>query len=390
MASQTTTYQFPYPQGIDTPNIHTDIQNLAQRMETVLSESFVKLSGNNTLSGNLTAASFVKTGGSATEFLKANGSVDTNTYLTTSAASSTYLTQSSASTTYQPLDADLTSIAAISTNGILINTSGTWSTITDSSTNWDTAYTDRFKWDGGSTGLTASTGRTSLGATTVGSNLFTLANPSTISFIKINADNTVSTESAASFISSLGLGTMATETASNYLTTSNASLTYQPLDTDLTELAGINASSGSTGLVKRNANNTYSIDTTAYLTSVTAHASSHESGGTDEIRGALTYNTISGSGSLTLSTSNTTHGLNRMNFINHSGALTLTLPTDTTFATGTQIHFLVTSSNAGVVQFVTNGVSSQGSKYKFNGQHSAVTAVKTGASTWTIFGNLIA
>jgi hypothetical protein len=30
-------------------------------------------------------------------------------------------------------------------------------------TNWDTAYTDRNKWDGGATGLTASTGRTSLG-----------------------------------------------------------------------------------------------------------------------------------------------------------------------------------------------------------------------------------
>ncbi len=34
---------------------------------------------------------------------------------------------------------------------------------TDSSTNWNTAYTDRNKWDGGSTGLTAATGRTSLG-----------------------------------------------------------------------------------------------------------------------------------------------------------------------------------------------------------------------------------
>lgn len=30
-------------------------------------------------------------------------------------------------------------------------------------TNWDTAYTDRLKWDGGSTGLNASTARTSLG-----------------------------------------------------------------------------------------------------------------------------------------------------------------------------------------------------------------------------------
>ena len=34
---------------------------------------------------------------------------------------------------------------------------------TSSQTNWDTAYTDRLKWDGGATGLTASTGRTSLG-----------------------------------------------------------------------------------------------------------------------------------------------------------------------------------------------------------------------------------
>ena len=38
---------------------------------------------------------------------------------------------------------------------------------TDSSTNWDTAYTDRLKWDGGSTGLNASTGRTSLGLGTM-------------------------------------------------------------------------------------------------------------------------------------------------------------------------------------------------------------------------------
>ena len=34
---------------------------------------------------------------------------------------------------------------------------------TSSQTNWDTAYTDRMKWDGGSTGLVASTARTSLG-----------------------------------------------------------------------------------------------------------------------------------------------------------------------------------------------------------------------------------
>ena len=78
---------------------------------------------------------------------------------------------------------------------------------TASQTNWDTAYTDRNKWDGGSTGLTASTGRTSLGATTVGGNLFTLTNPTAVTFLRINADNTVSTLDAATFRTAIGAGT---------------------------------------------------------------------------------------------------------------------------------------------------------------------------------------
>lgn len=71
--------------------------------------------------------------------------------------------------------------------------------------NWNTAYTDRLKWDGGSTGLVAATGRTSLGGTTVGSAFFTLTNPSTITFPRINADNTVTALSAANFKTALSL-----------------------------------------------------------------------------------------------------------------------------------------------------------------------------------------
>lgn len=81
---------------------------------------------------------------------------------------------------------------------------------TASQTNWDTAYTDRLKWDGGSTGLTASTGRTSLGATTVGGNLFTLTNPSAVTFVRLNADNTVSALSASDFRTAIGAGTSST------------------------------------------------------------------------------------------------------------------------------------------------------------------------------------
>lgn len=78
---------------------------------------------------------------------------------------------------------------------------------TTSQTNWDTAYTDRLKWDGGSTGLVAATGRTSLGATTLGGNLFTITNPSAITFPRFNADNTVSALDAATFRSAIGAGT---------------------------------------------------------------------------------------------------------------------------------------------------------------------------------------
>jgi hypothetical protein len=73
--------------------------------------------------------------------------------------------------------------------------------------NWGTAYSERLRWDGGSTGLTASTGRTSLGATTLGSNLFTVPNVAEISFVRINANNTVTTQNLADFKTTLGLAT---------------------------------------------------------------------------------------------------------------------------------------------------------------------------------------
>ena len=59
----------------------------------------------------------------------------------------------------------------------------------------------------GGTGATASSGaRTNLGATTVGSNLFTLTNPSAITFPRFNADNTVSALDATAFRTAIGAG----------------------------------------------------------------------------------------------------------------------------------------------------------------------------------------
>lgn len=64
--------------------------------------------------------------------------------------------------------------------------------------------------NGGSGATTAAAARTNFGATTIGSNLFTLTNPSAITFLRVNADNTVSALDAATFRTAIGAGTSST------------------------------------------------------------------------------------------------------------------------------------------------------------------------------------
>ena len=60
---------------------------------------------------------------------------------------------------------------------------------------------------GGSGATTASAARTNFGATTLGGNLFTITNPSAVTFPRFNADNTVSSLNAADFRTAIGAGT---------------------------------------------------------------------------------------------------------------------------------------------------------------------------------------
>lgn len=63
----------------------------------------------------------------------------------------------------------------------------------------------------GGTGATTNTAaRTNLGATTLGSNLFTITNPSAVTFPRFNADNTVSSLNAVDFRTAIGAGTSST------------------------------------------------------------------------------------------------------------------------------------------------------------------------------------
>jgi Chaperone of endosialidase len=78
--------------------------------------------------------------------------------------------------------------------------------------------------NGGTGSTTASGARTNLGASTLGANVFTITNPSAITFPRFNADNTVSALNAADFRTAIGAGTSSTTgtvtsiTAGTYLT----------------------------------------------------------------------------------------------------------------------------------------------------------------------------
>jgi hypothetical protein len=169
--------------------------------------------------------------------------------------------------------------------GIALSTGTTWTTsITNNSSNWNTAFTDRLKWDGGSTGLVAATGRTSLGGTTVGQSMFTLTNPSAITFPRFNADNSVTALSAANFRTAIGAGTVTTVTAAagtpisitNNTTTpeltmnaASASVPGYLLSADWTTFNNKQNAINGTGFVKATGT-TISYDNSTYLTTTDA------------------------------------------------------------------------------------------------------------------------
>lgn len=192
--------------------------------------------------------------------------------------------------------------------GIALSTGTTWTTsITNNSSNWNTAYTDRLKWDGGSTGLVAATGRTSLGGTTIGQSMFTLTNPSAITFPRFNADNTVDARSAANFRSDIGAGTVTSVTASG--TAGNPLSITNTTTTPIIEL--LSATSGRNGYLTstdwttfNNKQNTITLTTTgtsgaSTLVGSTLNIPQYTSGG-----GTVT--SVSGTGAISVATGTTT------------------------------------------------------------------------------------
>lgn len=76
---------------------------------------------------------------------------------------------------------------------------------------------------------------------------------------------------------------------SSYLTTATAASTYQPLDADLTAIAAL---AGTTGLLKKTAANTWSLDTSTYLTANQSISVTGDATGTGTTAITLTLATV--------------------------------------------------------------------------------------------------
>lgn len=118
-----------------------------------------------------------------------------------------------------------TGLTYTTATGVFSLTSGFIIPTTTEQTNWN----KYMQWDGGSTGLVAATGLTSLGGTKLGKLLFKITNPASITFPRFNADSTVSVLSAEAFRTAIGAGT----SSATGTVTSVAALTLGTTGTDL-------------------------------------------------------------------------------------------------------------------------------------------------------------
>jgi hypothetical protein len=129
--------------------------------------------------------------------------------------------------------------------------------------------------NGGTGATTAATARTNLGATTVGASVFTLTNPSAITFPRFNADNTVSALDAATFRTAIGAGTSSTTgtvtsvaaTVPTFLSISGSPITSSGTLAITLSGTALPTSSGGTGLTSFTANGVaYASSTSALAT----------------------------------------------------------------------------------------------------------------------------
>lgn len=185
----------------------------------------LSVTNNVTVGGTITASDFVLTGGSTGGTgLSLNSLDDVITVAPYAPANGQILAYDTAVESGKWIPKTLTTTLAVQNNGTAVGSRqtlnfipGTGITLSTTDDGSKVNVTINSQLSGtvqvsqGGTGATdAATARTNLGATTVGSNLFTLTNPSAIRFLRVNADNTVSALDAAAFRTAIGAGTSST------------------------------------------------------------------------------------------------------------------------------------------------------------------------------------
>jgi len=242
----------------------------------------------------------------------------------------------------------------------------------------------------GGTGATDAAGiRTAAGATTVGGNVFTLTNPSAITFPRFNADNTVSALDAATFRTAIGAGTGAGTVTG---VTGTAPVVSSGGTAPAISMAA--ASSGVNGYM-----------TGTYATKLDGIAAGAQPGtvtsvsGTGTVSGLTLTGTVTSSGSLTLGGAIGT--LNQNTTGNAATATTATNlsggtvnATTGTFNGGTSLPLTLTTSSAGPWAIALTrsdlGMSSQvyngtGTQWYFQHRPSFAGATPLDSSNYTSY-----
>jgi len=399
-------FNLQYPLSSDPVNVHGDIQALAEDVAAALNGVAFKNNSNTfaatnifsassadpivtvtqsgsgaaiSTTGKIVAGEFELSGGTSSQFLKGDGSTDSNSYSLSS-----------------HIHGNITNDGKIGTiSGLIIGTT-TGGVLTNFTSAAPTSESTQFLRGDGTWVVPTDTNTTytaGAGLTLVGTEFSVTSD----TFQPLDADLTA--------IAGLG-GTSGflKKTAADTWTLDTTS--YQASSQILTDLSGSTGiTPGSSGIVRRNSNNTYSLDSSTYLTvnqeitlsgaitgsgtttintTLSSHKTSHEAGGTDEIVGKVITTDITPS----TPPSSWAFGMNRINFVTAGGSITL--PTNAThpFDVGTQIHFM--SNTASALSFAATNNNAQGNKRTFAGQFAFATAIKTATNTWVVFGNLIA
>jgi hypothetical protein len=226
--------------------------------------------------------------------------------------------------------------------------------------------------NGGTASSTAPGARTNLGATTLGSNLFTITNPSAVTFPRFNADNTVSSLDAASFRSAIGAGTSST-TGTVTSITAGTYLTGGTITTSGTLAVDATTTNTASKVVARDASGNFSAGTiTATLSGNASTATSATTAGT--------ITSQANSATITATSSNTANQIVLRDASGNFSAGTITATLNGNASTATTATTAANVNN-GTLTMNVSGTGLSGSQTFTANQSSAATFTVTSNAT---------